>query len=130
MKQDADLSRANQEELRAAAEKIIANQIHPAWRNAVLHIELRLNAVISSVENLSKENLPVSIVCVSTLSVNFQMQQYQKDFALPKKIGKIFTDVVETGRFRAFAAISKERSFMRPARPGCSIGFVYTGPEA
>ncbi|MFZ1991092.1 MAG: hypothetical protein WAW96_15130 [Alphaproteobacteria bacterium] len=50
-------------------------------------------------------------------------------FLLPKKIRGVGTDVVETGRFRAFAGL-KERQFMRPAHPGCSVGFAFTGAKA
>jgi hypothetical protein len=53
-----------------------------------------------------------------------------KDFMLPEKVGGIPTDVIETGRFRAFAGAVKERSRTRPARPGCSIGFAFSGKDA
>jgi hypothetical protein len=53
-----------------------------------------------------------------------------KDFMLPAKIKGVPTDVIETGLFRAFAGAAKERSRMRPARPGCSIGFAFSGAEA
>ena len=52
---------------------------------------------------------------------------------LPAKIGAVETDVVETGVFHAFAlsaGIAKARSRLRPAKPGCSIGFEFTGDQA
>jgi hypothetical protein len=50
---------------------------------------------------------------------------------LPTRIGGVATDVVESGRFKAFpASIATLRSRQRPARPGCSIGFQYTGAMA
>jgi len=49
---------------------------------------------------------------------------------LPARLGKTVTDVVETGEFRAFAgSTAKVRSRLRPARPGCSIGFKFTGHD-
>jgi hypothetical protein len=50
---------------------------------------------------------------------------------LPAEIGGVLTDVVETGRFRAFpatavarkGAVPVEQRRARPARPGCSVGF-------
>jgi hypothetical protein len=44
-----------------------------------------------------------------------------KEFLLPKQIGGVMTDVIETGRFVSF--IPPERKRLRPVRPGCSIGF-------
>ncbi len=47
-----------------------------------------------------------------------------KQFLLPKRLGNVITDVVETGRLHAFA--NPERGKLRPIRPGCSIGFQST----
>ena len=52
------------------------------------------------------------------------------DFMLPGKIKGLPTDVIETGRFRAFAGAAKERFRIRPARPGCSVGFAFSGKDA
>jgi hypothetical protein len=49
---------------------------------------------------------------------------------LPGKIKGLPTDVIETGRFRAFAGAAKERVRIRPARPGCSVGFAFSGKDA
>lgn len=49
---------------------------------------------------------------------------------LPARLGKVATDVVETGEFYAFVGPTvKVRSRLRPARPGCSIGFKFTGHD-
>lgn len=54
-----------------------------------------------------------------------------KDFVLPPKIKGTSTDVVETGRFRPLqAAVPRERRRLRPAKPGCSVGFQFTGDQA
>jgi hypothetical protein len=45
---------------------------------------------------------------------------------LPDAISGIETDVIETGRFRAHANGAQKR--LRPARPGCSIGFQFPDP--
>jgi len=57
-------------------------------------------------------------------------QAISKEFMLPQRVGKVDTDVIETGRFWAYAGAGKERSFLRPARPGCSIGFAFTGARS
>ena len=43
-----------------------------------------------------------------------------KKFRLPKRVGNVGTDVIETGRFVVLE--SPQRGRMRPVRPGCSIG--------
>ena len=52
-----------------------------------------------------------------------------EEFVLPKKIQGVPTDVIETGRFYAFARpIAQTR--LRPAKGGCSVGFQFTGAKA
>ena len=54
-----------------------------------------------------------------------------KDFVLPRHIKGVATDVVETGRFHPLpAAVSREQRRLRPAKPGCSVGFQFTGDQA
>jgi hypothetical protein len=43
-----------------------------------------------------------------------------KNFLLPKRVGNVGTDVIETGRFVVLQP--PQRRHMRPVRPGCSIG--------
>ncbi len=53
------------------------------------------------------------------------------EYLIPKAIGGVATDVIETGRFYAFKGpkpVAQTR--LRPARPGCSVGFQFTGPKA
>jgi hypothetical protein len=50
---------------------------------------------------------------------------------LPRDFGGIPTDVVQTGRFLALPArVPAERRRLRPARPGCSVGFQFSGDRA
>ncbi len=51
---------------------------------------------------------------------------------LPEAIDGVETDVVETGRFVALRARARhiEQRRLRPARPGCSAGFQFTGRMA
>jgi len=52
-----------------------------------------------------------------------------KEFVLPKTIQGVPTDVIETGRFYAFATpIARRR--LRPAKGGCSVGFQFSGAKA
>ena len=43
-----------------------------------------------------------------------------KHFLLPKRVGNVRTDVIETGRFVVLKPRRQRR--MRPVQPGCSIG--------
>lgn len=45
-----------------------------------------------------------------------------KQHLVPKAFGEVETDVVETGRLRPMVLLGQGR--LRPARPGCSIGFA------
>jgi hypothetical protein len=58
------------------------------------------------------------------------VKSIDKRFLLPKKIGNVPTDVIETGEFRPFGDPSAERAYKRPAQPGCSVGFQFTGSQA
>lgn len=50
-------------------------------------------------------------------------------YALPSSIGDVETDVVEVGRFRAQVPLTAQTR-LRPARPGCSIGFQFPEPRS
>jgi hypothetical protein len=53
------------------------------------------------------------------------------DHLLPENMGGVVTDVIETGRFRAFVPrIPAAQKRLRPARPGCSIGFQFPDAQA
>lgn len=53
-----------------------------------------------------------------------------KEFVLPTKLEGYATDVVQVGRFRALpATVPLPQRRLRPAKPGCSIGFRFTGGD-
>ena len=61
------------------------------------------------------------------------------EFVLPSVVNGVPTDVIETGRFLALPAAIPieqksqqkiEQKRLRPASPGCSIGFQFTGAKA
>lgn len=53
------------------------------------------------------------------------------DRVLPERVNGVLTDVIETGRFRAFMpAVPVSQKRLRPARPGCSIGFQFPDERA
>jgi len=53
------------------------------------------------------------------------------NYVLPSEIKGVVTDVIETGRFRPLpAAVPREQRRLRPAKPGCSVGFQFTGDQA
>jgi hypothetical protein len=50
---------------------------------------------------------------------------------IPENVGGMVTDVIEAGRFRAFLPrLPASQKRLRPARPGCSIGFQFPDPQA
>jgi len=54
-----------------------------------------------------------------------------RDFLLPERIGNVVTDVIETGLFRALqGGVPANQKRLRPARPGCSIGFQFPNAQA
>ena len=62
--------------------------------------------------------------------MKYPLSELNGNLALPKEIGGIPTDIEESGAFRRFqvaaarkAAMPNPRTKMRPAHPGCSIGF-------
>lgn len=53
------------------------------------------------------------------------------DFVLPSSIKGVATDVIETGRFHPLPApVPTEQRRLRPAKPGSSVGFQFTGDQA
>jgi hypothetical protein len=55
----------------------------------------------------------------------------RSDHILPKSIGGVATDIVETGRFRAqLPGPLLGQTRLRPANPGCSIGFQFPDAQA
>jgi S1-C subfamily serine protease len=53
------------------------------------------------------------------------------DHLLPEGVEGVVTDVVETGRFQAFLPrVPATQRRVRPARPGCSIGFQFPNAGA
>ncbi|HLK04091.1 MAG TPA: hypothetical protein VKT53_06585 [Candidatus Acidoferrum sp.] len=63
--------------------------------------------------------------------MKYPLSEINSNFALPKEINGISTDIEESGAFRRFqtaaarraAGIPNPRTKMRPAHPGCSIGY-------
>jgi hypothetical protein len=54
-----------------------------------------------------------------------------RDHMIPGEMGGVVTDVIECGRFRAFLPrVPPGRKRLRPARPGCSIGFQFADAQA
>lgn len=69
--------------------------------------------------------------------MKYSLGDMNGNFALPKEIGGIPTDIEESGAFRRFqtatarklAGMPNPRTKMRPAHPGCSIGFQDPGNQ-
>lgn len=61
--------------------------------------------------------------------VKYHSQHVSRKHSLPKSVAGLPTDVEEVGLFRRFqgggkAPVSDPRTKIRPARPGCSVGFA------
>jgi hypothetical protein len=53
------------------------------------------------------------------------------DHLLPERVGGVITDVIETGRYRALLPrIPPSQKRVRPAMPGCSIGFQFPDTQS
>jgi hypothetical protein len=74
-----------------------------------------------------KRGRPTKTTCVRIyVESKIPRNVIPQDFLLPERIEDVVTDVVETGRFRAFqTAVPPTQKKARPARPGCSIGFQF-----
>lgn len=94
---------------------------HPNPRHNVMGIGLGYKLV---------RGKPTGELCVRIyVERKLEKQAIPKEFMLPQHIGQVPTDVIETGRFWAYARATKERSFLRPAQPGCSVGFAFSGAQ-
>jgi len=78
------------------------------------------------------EGKPTGTLAVKLfVRMKYPLSEINSNFALPKDIGGIATDVEEAGTFRRFqtgapkkaTGMPNPRTKMRPAHPGCSIGF-------
>ncbi len=75
---------------------------------------------------------PTGVMAVKFyVRVKYAERELSKKTLLPKNINGLPVDVEETGLFRRFAAASmpNPKSNMRPAQPGCSVGFQDPGNQ-
>lgn len=124
-----------QEELQKAKEQAVAQFLHPDNFRAAVSFAARssprLNVVGVGIGPKIIKGKVTSQTCV-----RFYVGQKHADSLVPKanllpaRIGKVPTDIIETGWFRAFAKSIGPRGYMRPAHPGASVGFEYTGADA
>jgi hypothetical protein len=116
----------------AAAEFLSPNTAVAATATAFLaHSNPQHNVVGVGLGHKIVKGKVSSQVCVRFyVERKIPKQSIPSNFMLPAKYKGIPTDVIETGLFRAFAGAAKERARVRPARPGCSVGFAFSGPQA
>src|SRR5579872_990322 len=71
------------------------------------------------------DNLPTGVMAVKFfVSKKYPKEQLLKRHVLPPSIGGLPVDVEETGLFHRFTTVlPNPRTKIRPAQPGCSIGF-------
>ena len=122
-------------EVQRAKEQAVAQFLHPDnFRPAVsfaARSSPRLNVVGVGIGPKITKGRVTTQTCV-----RFYVGQKHADSLVPKTnllpshIGKVPTDVIETGWFCAFAKAGGPRGYMRPAHPGSSVGFEYTGADA
>jgi hypothetical protein len=100
---------------------------HPSW---VLRTHPDHNIVGVGVGRKIKRGKPTRTRCVR-IYVERKIPRHliHPDHLVPGDFGGVVTDVIEAGRFRAYLPrMPASRKRLRPARPGCSIGFQF--PEA
>jgi len=122
-------------EVQKAKDQAVAQFLHPDNFRAAVSFALRSSPSINVVGVGIGPKITKGKVTAQTC-VRFYVGQKHaanlipKANALPTHVGKVPTDVIETGWFHAFAAAISPRKFMRPAHPGASVGFALTGTQA
>lgn len=117
---------------RAAAERFLS-QPSPAPASAyAISARPQDNVVGVGIGRKITKGKPTSMRCIRIyVERKVAKDLIPTDFMLPGTFEDIETDVIEVGRFRALpAAIPMPRRRLRPAKPGCSIGFQFTGDKA
>ncbi len=97
------------------APPVYATSVHP-----------RHNLVGIGIGRKLTKGKPSSARCVRFyLERKIDRKLIPRDLLLPPRMGGVATDVIETGRLRAFLPIPSGRKRLRPARPGCSVSFQF-----
>jgi hypothetical protein len=116
---------------RAAVEQLLAGvrtpRRPPSW---VLRTHPDHNIVGVGVGRKIKRGKPTRARCVRIyVERKIPGHLIRPDHLVPGDFGGVVTDVIEAGRFRAYLPrVPAGQKRLRPARPGCSIGFQF--PEA
>jgi hypothetical protein len=100
---------------------------HPSW---VLRTHPDHNIVGVGVGRKIKRGKPTRTRCIR-IYVERKIPRHliHPDHLVSEDFGGVVTDVIEAGRFRAYLPrMPASQKRLRPARPGCSIGFQF--PEA
>jgi hypothetical protein len=115
----------------SAAASFLSTDSMPEISAFAAHSDPRHNVVGVGLGRKLVKGKPTKEICVRFyVERKLPKAALSQAHMLPKAVEGVETDVIESGVFRAFAAIPKERTRIRPARPGCSVGFAFTGAEA
>jgi hypothetical protein len=118
---------------RAAVEQLLASvrvpRRHPSW---VLRTHPDHNIIGVGVGRKIKRGKPTRTRCVR-IYVERKIPHHliHPDHLVPGDFDGVVTDVIEAGRFRAYLPrVPAAQKRLRPARPGCSIGFRFPDAQA
>lgn len=117
---------------RAAVDQFLAAarlpRRHPSW---VLRSHPDHNVVGVGVGRKIKRGRSLRTRCIR-IYVERKIPRHliHPDHLIPENLGGILTDVIESGRFRAYLPLPAGQKRLRPARPGCSIGFQFPDAQA
>jgi hypothetical protein len=118
---------------RAAVERLLAGAPSPRRHSAsVVRTHPDHNVVGVGIGRKIKRGKSTRTHCVR-IYVERKIPRHliRPDHMLPEEIGGVVTDVIEAGRFRAFLPRRPAgQKRLRPARPGCSIGFQFSDAQA
>ena len=128
----------NAEDLRAAKQewssRLLKRRVMPASRAfaAAITPDPTWNLMGVGIGEKLVDGRHTGIMAVKFLvRAKYPENRIRKGHALPKSIGGVPTDVEEVGLFRALpaagptpATVPNPRTRIRPAQPGCSIGFA------
>jgi hypothetical protein len=115
----------------AAASEFLSMEIEEHFLPFVARADPKYNVVGVGVGRKIVSGRPIA-----QHSVRFYVEKKIPKYAipeehlLPRRVRGVLTDVIEAGRFYALAGPASEQARVRPARPGCSIGFAFTGRSA
>jgi S1-C subfamily serine protease len=117
---------------RGAVEQLLVRARAPRQRHVwAVHAHPEHNVVGVGIGRKIKRGRPTRTRCVRIyVERKIPRDTLPPELILPKRFGDVVTDVIETGRLRAYVpGMTAGQKRLRPARPGCSIGFQFADSQ-